>query len=134
MNHKMSRELPVGMHVQLYSETGSVCLFLWQYGVFEGNGGHRKASNCNCTFFLVNLLCDRLTAELAGVGRGGVGTQTTDIRAIGALLCVNTVPEHSYVMVWSSAPRSEGPKILAGTIMPPERWKLTTAPAGCVSI
>ena len=29
-NHKMSRELPVGMHVQLYSETGSVCHFFWR--------------------------------------------------------------------------------------------------------
>ena len=30
MNHKMSRELLVGMHVQLYSKTGSVCHFFWR--------------------------------------------------------------------------------------------------------
>ena len=30
MNHKMSRELPVGMRVQLYSETGSVCHCFWR--------------------------------------------------------------------------------------------------------
>ena len=30
MNHKMSQELPVGMHVQLCSEKGSVCHFFWQ--------------------------------------------------------------------------------------------------------
>ena len=29
MNHKMSHELPAEMHVQLCSETGSVCHFFW---------------------------------------------------------------------------------------------------------
>ena len=29
MNNKMSRKLPVGMHVQAYWETGSVCHFFW---------------------------------------------------------------------------------------------------------
>ena len=30
MNHNISLRLPVGMHVQLYSQTGSVCHFFWQ--------------------------------------------------------------------------------------------------------
>ena len=29
MNHKMSQNLHVGMHVQLYAETGSVCHFFF---------------------------------------------------------------------------------------------------------
>ena len=62
-----------------------------------GYGGCRKVSNFNCTFFPVSLLSDRLGAEGAGLGRGGVGT--TDMRAIGAQSCVTTVPEGSYVMV-----------------------------------
>ena len=61
--------------------------------------GRRKASNFSCTFFPVNLLCDRLAAGEAGVGRGGLGARTTDIRVIGAQSCITTVPERSYVMV-----------------------------------
>ena len=91
MNHKMSWELPVGMHVQLYSETGSVCHFFWR----EVMGGIE-----NCNFFPVSNLSGRLAAERAGVGRGGVGTQTMGILAIGAQSCVTTVPERSHVMVW----------------------------------
>ena len=104
MNHKISWELPVGRHVQLYSETGSVCHFFWRE-VMGGDGGRRKASNYNCNFFPVsNLsvsnLSGRLAAERAGVGRGGVGTRTMGIHAIGAQSCVTTVPERSHVMVW----------------------------------
>ena len=30
MNHNMSQKLPIGIHVQLYWETGSVCHFFWR--------------------------------------------------------------------------------------------------------
>ena len=41
MNHKMSRKLPVGMHVQLYLETGCVCHFFWW--------GHLTLKSCTCS-------------------------------------------------------------------------------------
>ena len=62
-----------------------------------GEGGHRKASIFNCTFFPVSRLTAQLAAEGAAMGRGGVGT--TDMHTTGAQSCVTTVPERSYVMV-----------------------------------
>ena len=41
MNHKIGHELPVETHVQLCSETGSVCHFFWQ--------GHLTLKSCTCS-------------------------------------------------------------------------------------
>ena len=70
---------------------------LFLAGVFEGDGGSNF--NCKASNFLVSLISERLAAEGAGVGCGGVGTRTTDIRAIRAQSCITTVPERSYVTV-----------------------------------
>ena len=45
MNHKMSWNLPVGMHVQLYLETGSVRHFSWREYLTEKSctWGRRKS-------------------------------------------------------------------------------------------
>ena len=54
-----------------------------------------------------------------------VRTWEKDIRAAGAQSCVTTIPERSYVMDRWSAYCSEGPRILADTILPSDHWKLT---------
>ena len=58
----------------------------------------------------MSLLSDQLGAEGAEVGRGGVATRTTDIRAKGAQSCVTIEPERSHVMVGLSAPPLRGPE------------------------
>ena len=112
----MSEELSVGMHIQAYSETGSVCNFLWRDLTWKsctcstgatgmGSLASGLATGLAATFApgLAALLVEGLArglvalgAGLAGVGRGGVGT--TDIHAIGAQSCITTVPK-LYVMV-----------------------------------
>ena len=99
-----------------------------------GDDGRKKASNLNCTFLPVCLLSAWSAVVGAEVGRGGVRTRRKGIRATGAQSCGTTVPERSHVMGQRSAPRSEGPRIRADTMLPSERWKLTTAPGEYVSM
>ena len=87
MNHKMSQELPLGMHVQLCSETGSVCHFFWrEYLTLKSctcsTGVTRMGSPAadlaatwaaGLAALLVEGLARRLAALGAGLARGLAG-------------------------------------------------------------
>ena len=83
MNHKMSQELPVGMHVQLCSEIGSVCHFFWrEYLTLKSctcsTGATRMgspAADLAATWAagLAALLVEGLARGLAALGAGLAG-------------------------------------------------------------
>ena len=80
MNQKMSQELPVGIHVQLYSETGSVCHFFWrEYLTLKscicstgatGMGSPAAGLAVTWTAGLAALLVEGLARGLAALGAG----------------------------------------------------------------
>ena len=117
MNHKVSQELPVGMHIQLCSETGSVCLVFWRE--------YLTLKSCTCSTGATGMgfpAADLAATWAAGLAALLVEGLARGLAALGAGLAGGLAP----------APVAS--TILAGTILPPEGWKLTTAPAGYVSI
>ena len=89
VNHKMSQELPVGMHVQFCSDTGSVChFFWWEYLTLKSCTCSTGQSGGNTSKRLAGMYMPKGGGG-AGVGRslgqrstcwGGGGAVTTECR------------------------------------------------------
>ena len=103
--HKMSQELPVGMHVQLYSKTDSVCHFFWQEyltlksctcstgarGMASPAAGWAAGLAATWAAGLAALLVEGLARGLAALGAGLAGGLAGGSCPCGKQFCLRNI-------------------------------------------